>query len=147
MNIKKIKKETGDVSLRNLLPIVLLKPKPGKEKTVLKALQQRKTIREISDKKLTLQELSNFFGQHVVLTVKKARLGFPAVPQHQQATRRKLMFMWLCRNVLIYMMHFNTSLFRLLPKTSALWQLVRVRRVLAIKPPFASFMLPILINL
>ena len=59
MNIKKIKKETGDVSLRYLLPIVLLKPKPGKEKTVLKALQQRKTIREISDKKLTLQELSN----------------------------------------------------------------------------------------
>jgi len=47
------------VSLQNLKPIVLLKPKLDERKSVLKALTQRRTIREISDKKLSLQTLSN----------------------------------------------------------------------------------------
>ena len=58
---KKGKSESKEttVSLENLKPIVLLKPKLGKGKSVLKAFQQRKTIREISNKKLPLQLLSN----------------------------------------------------------------------------------------
>ena len=40
-------------SLKNLTPIMLLKPEFENGKSVLKALKQRKTIREISDKKLS----------------------------------------------------------------------------------------------
>ena len=43
----------------NLESIELPKPTPGREMSVVKALQQRKTTREISDKKLPLQALSN----------------------------------------------------------------------------------------
>jgi len=46
-------------ALKNLQPIVLLKPGHDKGKSVLKALRLRKTIREISDRKLSLQTLSN----------------------------------------------------------------------------------------
>jgi hypothetical protein len=49
---------SADDTVQELQPIMLLKPKFG-GKSVLKALQQRKTIREISDKKLSLQTLSN----------------------------------------------------------------------------------------
>jgi len=45
--------------LQRLQPIVLLKPMTDNGKSVLKALKQRKTIREISEKKLSLQMLSN----------------------------------------------------------------------------------------
>ena len=44
---------------QELLPITLMKPTDDKSKSVFKALQLRKTIREISDKKLSLQMLSN----------------------------------------------------------------------------------------
>ena len=63
---KKMKKKTmntsipGDLSsILKLFPIVLLKPKPDSGKSVLSALKQRKTTREISDKKLSVQTLSN----------------------------------------------------------------------------------------
>ncbi len=46
-------------SSRNLPPIKLPKPKFDRSRSVLTALQQRKTIREISDRKLPLQVLSN----------------------------------------------------------------------------------------
>ena len=46
-------------NLLNLSSIVLLKPKPGIGKSIFKAFRQRKTIREISDKKMSLQMLSN----------------------------------------------------------------------------------------
>jgi len=42
-----------------MLPIELPKPASGRDTSVIKALQQRKTIREISDKKLSPQLLSN----------------------------------------------------------------------------------------
>ncbi|MGO9481789.1 MAG: nitroreductase family protein [Candidatus Kryptoniota bacterium] len=44
---------------QNLLPLELPKPTPGRGTTVVKALQLRKTTREISDRKLSLQVLSN----------------------------------------------------------------------------------------
>ena len=75
---KGIKKESGDSSsLQNLLPIVLLKPKLDSGKSVLKALQQRKTIREISDKKLSLQALSNLLWAACGVNRKKGPFGIP----------------------------------------------------------------------
>ena len=81
---KRIKKESGDasipgdtVSLQNLLPIVLLKPKLDNGKSVLKALQLRKTIREISDKKLSLQALSNLLWAAYGVNRKKGPFGIP----------------------------------------------------------------------
>jgi SagB-type dehydrogenase family enzyme len=59
MTKKKVKKISDSDSLWNLKPILLLKPKFNKGKSVIESLKQRKTIREISDKKLSLQELSN----------------------------------------------------------------------------------------
>jgi nitroreductase len=66
----------GDpVSLKNLQPIILLKPKLDKGKSVLKALQHRKTIREISDKKLPLQVLSNLLWAASGVNRKKGPFG------------------------------------------------------------------------
>ncbi len=64
MTYKRKKKESHSASLtgtssNGLLPIELPKPKSGRDKTVWKALQQRKTVREISDKKLSPQLISN----------------------------------------------------------------------------------------
>jgi len=67
----------GDPVLQNLLPIVLLKPKLENGKSVLKALQQRKTIRDISDKKLSLQTLSNLLWAACGVNRKKGPFGIP----------------------------------------------------------------------
>jgi hypothetical protein len=45
--------------LNELKPIVLLKPKFGEGKSLQESLEQRRTIREISEEKLSLQLLSN----------------------------------------------------------------------------------------
>ena len=81
---KRIKKESGaasitgnPVSLKNLLPIVLLKPKLDGGKSILKALSQRKTIREISDKKLSSQTLSNLLWAACGVNRKKGPFGIP----------------------------------------------------------------------
>lgn len=81
---EKIKKESGNTSipgvpasLKNLQPIVLLKPKLGNGKSVLKALHQRKTIREISDRKLSLQTLSNLLWAACGVNRKKGPFGIP----------------------------------------------------------------------
>jgi SagB-type dehydrogenase family enzyme len=49
----------SQTSTKKLLPIEMPKPTFIRDASVFKALQQRKTIREISDKKLSLQILSN----------------------------------------------------------------------------------------
>jgi len=66
MNKKKLKTESGGISLSiepvylpNLRPINLLKPDFDSRKSIQKILKDRKTTREISDKKLSLQMLSN----------------------------------------------------------------------------------------
>jgi SagB-type dehydrogenase family enzyme len=81
---KKIKKKSqitsvpeDSASLQNLQPIILLKPKLDNGKSVLKALQQRKTIREISDKKLHLQKLSNLLWAACGVNRKKGPFGIP----------------------------------------------------------------------
>src|SRR5664280_1354070 len=60
-----------------LKPIQLLKPETGKGKSVLSALKQRKTIREISDKKLPLQVLSNLIWSACGVNRKKGPFGIP----------------------------------------------------------------------
>jgi hypothetical protein len=81
---ERIKKESGDASmqadpafLKNLQPIVLLKPKLDNGKSVMKALKHRKTIREISDKKLPLQALSNLLWAACGVNRKKGPFGIP----------------------------------------------------------------------
>lgn len=60
---------------QNLLPIELSRPKIDGGKSVLKALQQRKTIREISDKKLSLPVLSNLLWAACGINRKKVLIG------------------------------------------------------------------------
>jgi SagB-type dehydrogenase family enzyme len=74
---KKIKKDMEDNSSRESIPIELLKPKYDNGKSVMKALQQRKTIREISDKKLSLQTLSNLLWAACGVNRKKGAFGIP----------------------------------------------------------------------
>ena len=81
---KKTKKESGAASIhgdtdsfQNLQPIALLKPKLDDGKSVLKALQQRKTIREIRDKKLSLQTLSNLLWAACGVNRKKGPFAIP----------------------------------------------------------------------
>ena len=81
---KRIKKESGvanipgdPASVQNLLPIILLKPKLENGKSLLKALKQRKTIREISDKKLSLQTLSNLLWAACGVNRKKGPFSIP----------------------------------------------------------------------
>jgi len=81
---KKIKKKSGGASkpgdtdsFQNRQTIALLKPKLDNGKSVLKALQQRKTIREISDKQLSLQTLSNLLWAACGVNRKKGPFGIP----------------------------------------------------------------------
>jgi hypothetical protein len=60
-----------------LQPIKLLKPKPGKGKSLSKALENRKTIREVSDKKLSLQVLSNLMWAACGINRNKGPFGLP----------------------------------------------------------------------
>lgn len=70
-------KKVSSDSIKNLAPIVLLKSKVVKDKTVFKALQQRQTIREISDKKLPLQTLSNLLWAACGVNRKMGPFGNP----------------------------------------------------------------------
>ncbi len=65
------------VSAQNLLPLELPSPTLDRDKSVLKALRQRKTIREISDKKLSLQVLSNLLWAACGVNRKIGPFGIP----------------------------------------------------------------------
>ena len=64
-------------SSKGLSPILLMKPETDKGKSVLKALQLRKTVREISDKKLSPQVLSNLLWAACGVNRKKGPFGTP----------------------------------------------------------------------
>ena len=66
-----------DIGLQNMKPIVLLKPETDSRRSVLKALKQRKTIREISNKKLPLQVLSNLLWSACGVNRNKGPFGIP----------------------------------------------------------------------
>jgi len=64
-------------SEKKLLSIELPKPTHGRDSSMFKALQQRKTIREISDKKLSLQVLSNLLWAAYGVNRKIGPFGIP----------------------------------------------------------------------
>ena len=66
-----------DVTPQILRPIKLLKPKFNKGKSVFKSLRQRKTTREISNKKIPLQVLSNLLWTAWGINRKKGPFGIP----------------------------------------------------------------------
>jgi len=80
MRSNKIKKKLVNALISDdaLQSISLLKPKLDTGKSVLKALQQRKTIREISDKNLSLQMLSNLLWAACGVNRKKGPFGIPS---------------------------------------------------------------------
>lgn len=64
-------------SLQNLLPLELPNPTRGRGTSVVKALQRRKTIREISPRKLPLQMLSNLLWAACGVNRKIGPFGIP----------------------------------------------------------------------
>ena len=72
---KKVKEDIS--TLENLETIELLSPTFDESKSVVKALQQRKTIREISDKKLDLQTLSNLLWAACGVNRETGPFGIP----------------------------------------------------------------------
>jgi len=81
---KKTAKEAGiaspandSASQQDLQPILLLKPRFDHDVSVLKALQQRKTIREISDRELSLQILSNLLWAACGVNREEGPFGIP----------------------------------------------------------------------
>jgi nitroreductase len=65
------------ISSLNLKPIKLLKPNFNNGKSVFKSLKQRKTTREISDKKIPLRVLSNLLWAAWGVNRKKGPFGIP----------------------------------------------------------------------
>ncbi len=64
-------------SAKNLLTIKMPKPACDRDSSVFKALQQRKTLRDISDKKLSLQHLSNLLWAAYGINRKIGPFGIP----------------------------------------------------------------------
>jgi nitroreductase len=64
-------------SLQDLKVIKLMKPTSDDRRSLLQALKQRKTIREISEKKLPLQMLSNLLWAACGVNRKKGPFGIP----------------------------------------------------------------------
>lgn len=64
-------------SSQNLLPIELLRPTLDRGISIGKALQQRRTTREVGDKKLSLQALSNLLWAAYGVNRKKGPFGIP----------------------------------------------------------------------
>jgi Nitroreductase family. len=67
----------GAASSQGLLPIELPSPSLERDKSIVKALKQRKTIREISDKILSLQVLSNLLWAANGVNRKIGPFGIP----------------------------------------------------------------------
>jgi Nitroreductase len=64
-------------TLKNLKPVVLPKPEIDNGNSVLKALKERKTIREISERKLPLKVLSNLLWATCGVNRKRGPFGIP----------------------------------------------------------------------
>jgi len=84
MNNKRNKMESRDASLcesfalsQDIQPIELPRPVLDRKKSIGKALQQRRTTREISDKKITLQVLSNLLWAANGVNRKIGPFGIP----------------------------------------------------------------------
>jgi nitroreductase len=75
--VQKGKNESRSVSSQGLLKVKLPKPTLSRSTSVFKALQQRKTVREISDKKLSWQVLSNLLWAAYGVNRKTGPFGIP----------------------------------------------------------------------
>ena len=75
--VQKGKNDSRSVSSQGLLTVKLPKPTLSRSTSVFKALQQRKTVREISDKKLSLQVLSNLLWAAYGVNRKTGPFGIP----------------------------------------------------------------------
>ena len=75
--VLKRKKESLSISLLGHLTIKLPKPALNRSTSVFKALQQRKTVREISEKKLSLQVISNLLWAACGVNRKTGPFGIP----------------------------------------------------------------------
>jgi len=79
--LRNTKKRTASTSVHNrsvnLPSIILPKPKFERGTSLLKALQQRQTIREIQDKKLSMQLISNLLWAAYGVNRKKGPFGIP----------------------------------------------------------------------
>jgi nitroreductase len=74
---QKRENESRPVSLQGLQTVKLPKPTHIRSTSVFKALQQRKTVREIRDKKLSLQVLSNLLWAAYGVNRKTGPFGIP----------------------------------------------------------------------
>ena len=74
---QKRENESRPVSLQGLQTVKLPRPTHIRSTSVFKALQQRKTIREIRDKKLSLQVLSNLLWAAYGVNRKTGPFGIP----------------------------------------------------------------------
>jgi hypothetical protein len=84
MPFKKVTKESQKKSMQlvpstiqNLQTISLLKPRFEKGKSLIEGFKKRKTVREISSKKLSLQLLSNLLWAACGVNRKKGPFGIP----------------------------------------------------------------------
>jgi hypothetical protein len=66
-----------ETETKGLEPIILPKPKTGGGKTVITALKQRKTVREISEKQVSLQVLSNLLWAACGVNRSEGPFGIP----------------------------------------------------------------------
>jgi len=74
--MKKLKIE-DNLPNKGMTPIVLLKPKADKGISVMNALKKRRTIREISEKKLSLQTLSDLLWSACGINRRIGPFGIP----------------------------------------------------------------------
>lgn len=70
--------------------IVLPKPEFGRDKTIQSALQKRKTVRGIGDKKLSVQMLSNLLWSACGVNRKKGPFGLPGVTAASASNAREI---------------------------------------------------------
>ena len=76
---KSIRKPSSTEGDERLQPIPLPKPMIGRGRTVFAALQGRKTVRAISDKRLSRQMLSNLLWAACGVNRKKGPFGGPGI--------------------------------------------------------------------
>ena len=97
------------------LPIILPPPKFGRCKSVVEALQKRQTVRELSDKKLSLQVLSNILWAANGINRKKGPFGIPGRTAGSASNSQEIdIYMALPAGVFL----FDAVLHRLVPIVS-----------------------------
>ena len=91
------------MSRRELQPIALPKPTAGRGKTVRAALQGRKTVRSIGERKLSLQVLSNLLWSACGVNRKEGPFGTPGRTAGSASNSQEIdIYVALAEGVFIY---------------------------------------------